>query len=140
MFLLMKILCIILIVFALEIIIQIIRHPDLIGNYCIQLVFICICIIATYNTEDLCVNIFSKKIIKSKIKEKVCTLNKEKLVCTDKSTVIEIYPNDLHNIIEKNNTIYIFGANNTLYLMIPNNAFKSDNQKHEFLQTLKGFN
>lgn len=140
MFLLMRILCIILIVFALEIIIQIIRHPDLIGYYCIQLVLICICIIATDNTEDLCVNIFYKKSIKSKIKEKVCVLNKEKLVCTDKNTIIEIYPKDLNNVIEKNNTIYIFGASNTLYLMIPNNAFKSDNQKHEFLQILKGFN
>lgn len=140
MFLLMRILCIILIVFALEIIIQIIRHPDLIGYYCIQLVLICICIIATDNTEDLYINIFYKKSIKSKIKEKICTLNKEKLVCTDKNTIIEIYPKDLDNVIEKNNTIYIFGASNTLYLMIPNNAFKSDNQKHEFLQILKGFN
>ncbi|WP_338563292.1 hypothetical protein QJR60_06270 [Paraclostridium sordellii] len=124
----------------MEIIIQIIRNPDLIGYYCIQLVLICICIIATDNTEDLCVNIFSKKSIKSKTKENVCILNKEKLVCTDKNTIIEIYPKDLHNVIEKNNTIYIFGASNTLYLMIPNNAFKSDNQKHEFLQILKGFN
>lgn len=140
MFLLMRILCIILIVFALEIIIQIIRHPNLIGYYCIQLVLICICIIATDNTEDLYINIFYKKSIKSKIKEKICTLNKEKLVCTDKNTIIEIYPKDLDNVIEKNNTIYIFGASNTLYLMIPNNAFKSDNQKHEFLQILKGFN
>ncbi|MRZ78948.1 hypothetical protein GKD14_06735 [Paeniclostridium sordellii] len=112
----------------------------MIGYYCIQLVLICICIIATDNTEDLCVNIFYKKSIKSKIKEKVCVLNKEKLVCTDKNTIIEIYPKDLNNVIEKNNTIYIFGASNTLYLMIPNNAFKSDNQKHEFLQILKGFN
>ena len=127
-------------VFALEIIIQIIKNPDLIGYYCIQLVIICIGIIVTDNIENLCISVFSRKIIKSKIKEKICTLNKEKLVCRDKSTVIEIYPKDLHNVIEKNNTIYIFGASNTLYLMIPNNAFKSDNQKHEFLQILKGFN
>lgn len=140
MYLLVKILCIVLIVFAVEIIIQIIKHPDLIGYYCIQLVIICIGIICTENIDGLCISAFSRKIIKSEIKEKICTLNKEKLVCMDKNTVIEIYPKDLNKIIEKNNTIYIFGDNNILYLMIPNHAFKSDSQKHEFLQILKGFN
>ncbi|MCU9811110.1 YcxB family protein [Paraclostridium sp. AKS81] len=136
----MKILCIVLIVFAVEIIIQIIKHPNLIGYYCIQLVIICIGIICTENIDGLCISAFSRKIIKSEIKEKICTLNKEKLVCMDKNTVIEIYHKDLNKIIEKNNTIYIFGENNILYLIIPNRAFKSDNQKQEFLQILKGFN
>lgn len=140
MYLLVKILCIVLIVFALEIIIQIIKNPDLIGYYCIQLAIICIGIICTENVDGLCISVFSRKIIKSEIKEKICTLNKEKLVCMDKNTVIEIYPKDLNKVIEKNNTIYIFGDNNILYLIIPNRAFKSDNQKQEFLQILKGFN
>lgn len=140
MYLLVKILCIVLIVFAVEIIIQIIKHPNLIGYYCIQLVIICIGIICTENIDGLCISAFSRKIIKSEIKEKICTLNKEKLVCMDKNTVIEIYHKDLNKIIEKNNTIYIFGENNILYLIIPNRAFKSDNQKQEFLQILKGFN
>lgn len=80
-----------------------------------------------------------KKLVKNNpemlLKKQINVQNKS--ICLLKSTSSEcISISDIKNIIEKKDNIYIFKNKNIIYAIIPIKAFKSNEEKLEFLNLL----
>ncbi|MEN2256290.1 YcxB family protein (plasmid) [Paraclostridium benzoelyticum] len=126
---------------GIKLTLDIISYPYLIRYYYIYFIIIFIVLLILIKRENLIFNSkhFQRR-VKSKIREIICILERDKLVYKYDVITTTILSEEIYKVIEENDTVYIVSVNKTILLIIPNSAFKDISQKNEFVKKVKEFN